>query len=194
MAFILPYPLGVRTSKLNYVNTSAVNAIYQGLSILHGFYWKSRSNKQRHKELDETIDYLVLQEGFRQILNHDMTCLRSTYRFSHGCIQNKGGCDCEPFSMEGTISSSQTWHVYRTLPAIELIVTFDLKGLAFFHDEWNWICYNVTRFLVFWITLTAKLISLEHCSSRNRKILRHIAHTLNFLAWLSRIIRDKSLN
>jgi hypothetical protein len=69
-----------------------------------------------------------------------------------------------------------------TLPVIELVVTFDLKGLAFFHGEWNSICYNVTRFLVFRITLTAMFISLEHCSSRNRKILRHIVHTLKFLA------------
>jgi uncharacterized membrane protein len=43
MALILPYPLAIRASKLNHVNTSAVNAIYQNLSILHWFYWKLSS-------------------------------------------------------------------------------------------------------------------------------------------------------
>ena len=47
-------------------------------------------------------------------------------------------------------------------------------------------------FYLFWITVQVELISLEHCSSRNRKILRHIVHTLKFLAWLSRLIKHNA--
>ena len=50
----------------------------------------------------------------------------------------------------------------------------------------------IQTFYLFWITVQGELISLEHCSSRNRRILRQIVHTLKSLAWLSRIIKRKT--
>ena len=47
-------------------------------------------------------------------------------------------------------------------------------------------------FYIFWITVPVELISLQHYSSRNRKILRHIVHILKFLASLSRIIKHQT--
>ena len=40
--------------------------------------------------------------------------------------------------------------------------------------------------------ITGKVISLQHCSSRNRKTLHHIVHILKFLAWLSKIIEQNA--
>lgn len=77
-------------------------------------------------------------------------------------------------------------------------VTINLKCLSlFFHIECSWLlllCYScfTRHFTFFWITVQVELISLEHCSSRNRKILRHIVHTLKFLAWLSRLIKHNA--
>lgn len=75
-------------------------------------------------------------------------------------------------------------------------VTINLKCLSlFFHIECSWLlCYScvIRHFTFFWITVQVELISLEHCSSRNRKILRHIVHTLKFLAWLSRLIKHNA--
>ena len=63
----------------------------------------------------------------------------------------------------------------------------------FSHIECNWICYScLSDIYLFWITAQVELISLEHCSSRNRKILRHIVHTLKFLAWLLRMNKHKT--
>lgn len=78
----------------------------------------------------------------------------------------------------------------------EPVVNSNLKCLILFshRKELNILCYScfIRHFTFFWITVEVELISLRHCSSRNRKILRHIVHTLKFLAWLSRIIKHRS--
>ena len=48
-------------------------------------------------------------------------------------------------------------------------------------------------YCLFGITVQVELSSFQHCSSHNRKILRHMVHILKFLAWLSRLIKQETL-
>ena len=61
---------------------------------------------------------------------------------------------------------------------------------VFSRIEFNWIYHAcLSNVYLFWITVQVELISLQHCSSRNRKILHRKVHTLKFLAWLSIMIK-----
>ena len=73
---------------------------------------------------------------------------------------------------------------------IEPLVTTNLKCLNLFlhRIQLNISCMFIKRFN-FLKTVQVELISLQHCSSRNRKILHHIVHILRFLAWLSGVIK-----
>jgi hypothetical protein len=66
---------------------------------------------------------------------------------------------------------------------IEPLVTTNLKCLNLFlhRIQLNISCMFIKRF-IFLKTVQVELISLQHCSSRNRKILHHIVHILRFLA------------
>ena len=109
--------------------------------------------------------------------------------------KRKGVAIANLFRCQGTTNNSRRWH----MPMWSCQQKRDSghhqfeMSHPFFHIECNWICYSCLSDILPFLNNTAgMLISLEHCSSRNRKILRHIVHTLKFLAWLSRIIKHKT--
>ena len=109
--------------------------------------------------------------------------------------KRKGVAIANLFRCQGTTNNSQRWHMPMWScqqnrdsghHQFEMTHPFSTSNAT------EYVIHVYQTFYLFWITLQVELISLEHCSSRNRKILRHIVHTLKFLAWLSRIIKHKT--
>lgn len=110
--------------------------------------------------------------------------------------KKKGSCDCLLFSYQGTGPPvpEWRWHLYLILSAklkLQSLLTRKVPPL-FSAPEGNGKVIRVIRHLPLLDNIIGKLISLQHCSSRNRKTLHQIVHILKFLAWLSTIIKQNA--
>ncbi len=121
-----------------------------------------------------------------------------TYYYSYSCYspqpKRKGVAIANLLRCQGTSSSSPKMVCVRDFASKgEPVVTTNFVSSLFSHRmQLNMLFMFCQIFYLFLNNSEGELISLEHCSIRNRKILRHIVHTLKFLAWLSRIVKHNT--